>query len=1813
RYNLNAESFSINIPGIATPFCYECKYTVEFSVVNEQTGVEILNKSFNNLQTNLSETVCRTNSSAPFTGTGVNNNIITFTADDLAPGSYIVRKTLKIDEASLATYKQSYLSNAIKKSEQTFIDEALIELKASSNCEASTGEQVFDCAACEAALGNFATYKAQYLANIGKVEADYLSDADLKKEIDLGFAKREQQCKEICGTVSTDALNIREMMLADMVPLTGQYALGVAPAATCSTNLTPSMFNSYDIFYETSSIKAKFKQPLLNATTAGQYYDEYGNIDNFFRNSAGTAIDYDNGKFEANSPLYKQQYITNFKTEWAVSLLPHHPEYAKLLFYESMTSSNLWFEKLKNTDTYAAAVTNGFLKADGTGKINVMDNGTIKYLLSDIDPFFTTATGHLSTMQNYLRVDHPDLKYNSTGTQRFNFWHFANFLVRCRDGLAANQNACYSSSLINTSNKYPFDGLTDKQKDELWQTFKGLYVNARTVLLNTYLEQQRAVSNKDRLICQGYKLHFATNDQLASMYAGQLAMMRTGYTTANFQSDVNAKAAEQKVVSCEDYIIYWRDMFKDCDQINGKAPAVKEAILTAITNGFKSICEASDIIGGSSSLKNNASQNFESVVKSVFSSYGISFSELCHPYNVLTPEPYGMGRKLVRDMVIKVAKCECEKFESQYTQYLNSIGNSSPTINGFNDYLSGKKLDNISATLYASLLENCSKICRSNGGGTSLQKGTDEPVMEALAVGCETGRDTIVLSEAEVLPNFLKCGETPVCYDCTAFKNFHTAFKAEYAHRPLIASEVLFGNTENSIMVTDLFAKYVNFKTGFKLLASDYYNYLNNKCNITVGGSTTILCRTSKPLSDLPNLDPEDPCRDAKFRSILIGRERYEAYVRDLSEDFERLYRAKCTPPEGREQFSVTYTNKEYHYTLYYYDQAGNLVKTVPPKGVKPETSEPYLTRVKADRQNNAAKVGSGTTRNVPEHGFLTTYNYNTLNQVISQTTPDAGTSRFWYDQLGRLVVSRNAQQLAGNKYSYTLYDKLGRIIEVGEKTTTVAMTVATALAPVNLKAWIDNSARTQITRTYYNEAKVFLTDGPGSERFVQHYLRDRVSYSAVITSDNTALANINEFGAGTNHNNYQSATYYDYDLHGNVANLLHDYRVGVMNSLHSSFNRYKIVSYKYDLISGKVNEVNYQPEFTDASGVLRSFKDAYKHRYEYDAENKLTKAFTSKDGIYWERDAEYKYYQHGPLARTELGQMRVQGLDYIYTLQGWLKGVNSTVISESKDPGLDGNTVVSNNANKLVARDIFGFSLDYYVGDYKPINTSKQNVHIRFGDADASNPALNLYNGNIRAMSTHFGGVNFKPINGGPQTIAGNTTTYLYSYDQLNRLKSTKTLANVTSDYHSLHYFTPEQFNYDPNGNITFTWRNGLRPDGTFPNMDYINYIYNPTNNRLNYVTDDPATTNLFPDDINDQSSYNEWIGSVLEYNYTYDQIGNLIKDKSEQITNISWNVYGKIASITKAGNTITYSYDAGGNRISKTTSEGTTWYVRDAQGNTLAVYFTKGTTLKHIENHMYGSSRLGVHNTNTTVDGYMALGASMPIPGKTGNYSGKTGNFTRGNKFFELSNHLGNVMMVISDRKLQVANGANTLVDYYKAEVMTATDYYAFGSPMPERTFKREGERGNANKVLHKTSFDNSLDGWVTYGGSSAVTLDNGRVKVWANTPWGTVMKVLNLKVGKTYKISFTIDMGTCTGITMPFYLAPGSTPAYQWSTNVTSLTTSGSYVTYFTPTVSYYRWLFETVSYTGPEGYFWLDNILVEEVEDGGDGDGSLESNG
>lgn len=691
-------------------------------------------------------------------------------------------------------------------------------------------------------------------------------------------------------------------------------------------------------------------------------------------------------------------------------------------------------------------------------------------------------------------------------------------------------------------------------------------------------------------------------------------------------------------------------------------------------------------------------------------------------------------------------------------------------------------------------------------------------------------------------------------------------------------------------------------------------------------------------------------------------------------------------------------------------------------------------------------------------------------NKVIAGFTPnryarllkeETGmfSSRFWYDKLGRMILSQNTKQFnkvntvnpsVTQAFSYTLYDALGRIVEVGEKTENqsglkFSSIFGSYVEQVYNNSSIDNSkfyswlngngARRDVTKTYYD----IQTFTPGGNS--QDNIRKRV---AAITFEDVYDGNDANFNHGT---------FYSYDIHGNVKTLWQE------NKLAGYGQELKQIDYEYDLVSGKVNKVIYSP------GQL----DQFIHRYFYDADNRITMVETSTDGLHYDLDAKYFYYKHGPLARIEYGKDHVQGQDFAYTLQGWIKGVNSNTLKKAKDMGSDGDLSIGGNPNGYFARDIMGYSLNYYNGDYDAIDFTKWNTASTRFEAYRNGSNLNSasyeqFNGNISSMVTTISQMDTTgtgDVNGtNPHPLAN-----AYRYDQLQRLVSTRSYTNLdtlnnawqnTGASPSLLY--RNTFAYDANGNIL----KQVKRDSLGGLVDSLVYKYDvdvygdKIRNRLYHVNDFVTTTPSSFGDIKDQGGFTSGTTINQSNNYSFDEIGNLIKDKAEKIDTIRWNVYGKIKAVVhKPGSgldNLYFDYDASGNRIAKHifTNAGalryTTYYIRDAQGNVLSTYEKRPVmsvmTYKQKELHLYGSSRLGLAQQDLEMIG------SMP--------SQDTSKYYLGLKRYELTNHLGNVLTVISDKKIAIADpGAPQLIDHYVADQLNATDYYAFGSPLYGRNF--------------------------------------------------------------------------------------------------------------------------------------------------------------
>ncbi len=696
-----------------------------------------------------------------------------------------------------------------------------------------------------------------------------------------------------------------------------------------------------------------------------------------------------------------------------------------------------------------------------------------------------------------------------------------------------------------------------------------------------------------------------------------------------------------------------------------------------------------------------------------------------------------------------------------------------------------------------------------------------------------------------------------------------------------------------------------------------------------------------------------------RTQALNQAAQQYDKLKNEVRNQIIKDLMSRCLSGGFDEDYRLTYSPKEYHYTLYYYDQAGNLAQTVPPGGVELLGSSAFTNG-----------VYDGTTE--PAHRLPSQYRYNARNQVTWQSTPDGGISRFYYNRAGQLRFSQNARQ-HGDRYSYTKYDGQGRIVESGESDQNVGS-----------NAFADSSGNSayptygwDLSRTFYDEmifasANANFTSG-------QQNLRNRVASAVqVIGSRNgTSLPDTSDITA---------ATHYSYDIHGNVNELVQESRI-----MPATGSVIKHMAYTYDLISGNVLYVNYQ----------KGQYDEFTHWYEYDADNRLLKVRTSPDEIIWDTDAEYSYYLHGPLARMVVGRDKVQSLDYTYTIQGWLKGVNAATARYELDPGLDGLNAPG-NANRYNARDAFGFQLDYYGNvadnqyDYQPIESAATHIStVAAVDMSAiaggsNGKKYHLYNGNIRGAAYSL------PQPGQEQWMPMNY--YGYNYDQLNRLVQMRTKQDYASPTDNLKAFNlistdfndnleKSSYTYDANGNLLNLYRKGNGSE-----MDSLSYGYwrndnnKLLNNKLRHVGDKAAYASNYTSDFDWSGPFDQ--ASSTGDIYFYDATGNLIEDKSEEIDNIRWYPHGKIEAVEREnGSTkpeLQFFYGPDGHRIAKIEKERpggnlesarywtVTHYVNDASGNPMAVYeesFQQDTatlyqsTVKIKERPLYGSSRLGLY----------------------------------------------------------------------------------------------------------------------------------------------------------------------------------------------------------------------------------------------------------
>ena len=155
------------------------------------------------------------------------------------------------------------------------------------------------------------------------------------------------------------------------------------------------------------------------------------------------------------------------------------------------------------------------------------------------------------------------------------------------------------------------------------------------------------------------------------------------------------------------------------------------------------------------------------------------------------------------------------------------------------------------------------------------------------------------------------------------------------------------------------------------------------------------------------------------------------------------------------------------------------------------------------------------------------------------------------------------------------------------------------------------------------------------------------------------------------------------------------------------------------------------------------------------------------------------------------------------------------------------------------------------------------------------------------------------------------------------------------------------------------------------------------------------------------------------------------------------------------------------------------------------MGVYTRHNDSVSWREQYIFGSSRLGLYRADTLVNKGLTVISKL--------YEGK--------RNYELTNHLGNVMAVINDRKTDSLNGTTKVG--FNAVVISATDYYPFGMAIDSRSYTsslyRYGFNGKENdKEVGEIDFGDRL--YDPRIGGRFLSIDFSTKKYPSNTPYSS-----------------------------------------------------------------------------------------------------------
>lgn len=575
-------------------------------------------------------------------------------------------------------------------------------------------------------------------------------------------------------------------------------------------------------------------------------------------------------------------------------------------------------------------------------------------------------------------------------------------------------------------------------------------------------------------------------------------------------------------------------------------------------------------------------------------------------------------------------------------------------------------------------------------------------------------------------------------------------------------------------------------------------------------------------------------------------------------------------------------------------------------------------------------------------------YEYDSRNRMIRKKVPGAGEVWMVYDAKDRLVLTQDANLRNGTikKWMYTLYDSYNRPVETGLWTNGQDVVYHNSQSSSSTTYPSLSGQTTEVlTNTFYDDYN-WLSAYPG------------IAISGTLnTSFNSSLL------APSNSWPYPQAVAQSAAIKG----LPTGSRVKVLGTSTYLYNisfyddKGRLVQVQSTNLTGSTDIITTQYNWSGQVLVTitktgKGGANPQQHititKMEYDDLGRLLgikKKVTSNIGATTitgveTETARLEYDQLGKLKNKKLAPAynNSQGLEtekYEYNIRGWQLGLNRDYV-------------------KGTANNYFGFELGY-----------DKTGNIIAGN----NYAAAQYNGNINGTTWKSKG-------------DAEVRMFDYSYDAANRLTGAGFKQYTSGSFNNAagFNFSVSNLSYDANGNIKTMDQQGWKPGGS-GFIDKMTYSYEGgISNRLKQVTD------LANDNASVLGDFKYDPLTKTGTDYGYDDNGNMTADQNKKITGIVYNHLNlpQVVTITGKG-TITYTYDASGNKLRKVTSDistGGTPVVTTTDYGAGVLY--QNDTLQHIAQE---EGRVRIIN------------AASQTPGYAYDYF--------------LKDHLGNVRMVLTD----------------------------------------------------------------------------------------------------------------------------------------------------------------------------------------------------